>query len=141
MAKHGTRTQYNAGCRCLECVTAQREYRRDYRQRRNGGGPLPAKDAPAPALPVSVGVGPVEASVVAQLETLVSTAPWAGVWRVLAVNNARGIDRANAASQFAYASAMQARLRDCIDRLGGVAPRGTPRPPTDAEYEDFLKDL
>lgn len=37
-AKHGTRTGYNQGCRCVECVAVQAEYQRTYRRRRLEAG-------------------------------------------------------------------------------------------------------
>lgn len=133
-----SRAGYVRGCRCRGCSEANRVYLAEYRRRRAGGGPL----VPAPAV-VAVpagpaGPGPIEAAVAAQLAALASTVPWAGTWRLLALQHARGLDECFRTGQYSVASVLQSRLRDCIDRLGAGAPRG----PEDAPgWTEWAADL
>ena len=68
MARHGTRTRYNPGCRCDDCVAANSSYQANYRQSR-------APSAPVAVVPSPSGPGPVEAAVEAEIAELSESWP------------------------------------------------------------------
>lgn len=101
------RAGYNRGCRCVDCATAQREYKRQYRSR----------STTVPAVPGPYVVGPVEVAVVARLDELLEDVPGGQVWCELAVLNARMLDSLAARNVSVGVTSLQSSLALCLDRL------------------------
>lgn len=111
---HG-RSRYNAGCRCGECRTANRDHARRRRAKRLQPVPPPA----AEGLPVpELSDGAVTAAVRAQIECL-GGAERPGLAAV-AVALARVLDNPTAVPQHPSAAH---RLSEVLDRLGKSQPR------------------
>ena len=118
-AQHGTRTRYNAGCRCDECKKASRDYDKMRRQKMlsNKHAPdatvsrlRPAKTQPEPEL---AELGRVEAGVMAEIGALSTTASRQGLVEI-AIALARVLDSPLAIAQHASAAH---RLSETLDKL------------------------
>jgi hypothetical protein len=111
--KHGTLHRYNQGCRCLECVDRNAEYRQQRRDK------LAGEDVPA-----GQGPGPVELAVCEEIAGAVGARP--GVAAV-AVCLARLLDNPQARNQAPAAAKVLAGLLDKLvsdsarQRRGGLA--------------------
>lgn len=135
MADHGTRSRYNAGCRCERCVGAQRAYDRARADKRRGLQVVSAPQAPAPAVAATTpavepadgvpaaptGPGDVELGVRARIEML-STAEKRPDLVAICVALARVMDTPQAMPQHSAASH---RLRETLHELsiGAEQPR------------------
>ncbi len=120
--QHGTRTRYNAGCRCEPCKVANAEYAKQYAQVRRAEKVKPgavtsiraAKSAPKAApSPESAGPGEVEAAVIAELAGLSTAGSRPGLMQV-AISLARVLDTPSAVAQHASAAH---RLSETLDKL------------------------
>ena len=112
---HG-RSRYNAGCRCGECRTANRDHQRSRRSKHLS--PVPAGDPSPPAEFVD---GPVTAAVRAQLEHLPSARDRPALVAI-AVRLAQLLDNPTAVPQYA---SMARVLTDLIATLSKHSARRT----------------
>lgn len=110
-ARHGTRSKYNAGCRCDDCVQCNRDYDKSRRiaGRRNPtvtSLPLPPKSAPGE-------VGAVQAGVLAEIGGLSTAADRKGLVEI-ALALAKVLDSPLAIAQHPSAAH---RLSETLDKL------------------------
>ncbi len=123
-AKHGTRRRYVEGCRCDDCADAQRNYQRDYRERKANGLPAvsqlprPQKADPDPELS---GPGPVESGVQAEIAGLNEARP--GLAEA-ALALARIMDNPKATNQKAAAAKVLVTLLDKLRAASSGGRRG-----------------
>jgi hypothetical protein len=116
--QHGKRSSYNKGCRCEDCVSAERSYQDNRRQTKLmaasvGNGPVVAFRQVATATPASDGPGRVEAGVLSEVEGLEQALERPGL-RETALALARIMDNPKAVNQQAAAAA---KLTDLLDKL------------------------
>lgn len=114
-AEHGSRTRYNAGCRCDACKLASRDYDKMRRQRMLAG-----KHAPATVtkLPTSLNSesyqpGPNESAVMAEIAGLSTAASHPGLVAV-AIRNAQVLDSPLAIAQVPSSSKV---LMEALEKL------------------------
>jgi hypothetical protein len=122
-AKHGTRRRYVEGCRCDECADAQRNYQRDYRERKARGLPtisqLPRPQNSNPEEPC--GPGPVESGVQAEIGSAAEARP--GLAQ-MALALARVMDNPRAVNQKPAAAKALTSLLDKLHQAGAPGRRG-----------------
>lgn len=119
--RHGTRTKYNSGCRCVECKQAASEYEKTRRQslaaKKHQAATtgtvtaLPSaapQRAPAPGEP-----GRVEAGVLAEIDGLSTAASRQGLVEI-AIALARVLDSSLAIAQHPSAAH---RLSETLDKI------------------------
>lgn len=121
--QHGTRSRYNAGCRCDECKKAASDYHKLRGQRQRATKLAPATVTAigsAPSAPPEC--GRVEAGVIAELDELSSAAARPGLVEI-AVALARVLDSPLAIAQHASAAH---RLSETLDKIrkGSDARKG-----------------
>ena len=115
--RHGTRTKYNAGCRCAECKRAASDYERARRQAINAQKHAPAKvtslvtarltdSAPAES-------GRVESGVLAEIDGLSTAVSRQGLVEI-AIALARVLDSPLAIAQHPSAAH---RLSETLDKI------------------------
>ena len=107
---HG-RSRYTRGCRCNDCITAERDYQRN-RYRRRRGLPLDPPDHPPLKVVSSEGLreaGPVESAVQAELHTLDAASDRPGLAQA-ALALARILDNPKAINQQPAAAKVLAGL-------------------------------
>lgn len=92
-ARHGTRTKYNAGCRCDACVQVNREYDKARKQAIRSGQHTPGKVTALPTgtIPAPAEPGRVEAGVIVELAGLSTAASRPGLVEI-ALAMARAMD-------------------------------------------------
>jgi hypothetical protein len=105
---HGRRSRYNAGCRCGECRTANRDHQRSRRSKHLS--PVPAGDPSPPAEFID---GAVAEAVRAQLEHLPAAQERPGTFAI-AIRLAQLLDNPTAVPQYASAAKV---LSDIITTL------------------------
>jgi len=119
--RHGTRTKYNAGCRCLECKQAASDYEKARRQAINANRHAPAKltalptprsSEPAGDSP-AVELGRVESGVMAEVGELSTAANRPGLVQI-AIALARVLDSPLAIAQHPSAAH---RLSETLDKI------------------------
>jgi hypothetical protein len=119
--RHGTRTKYNAGCRCAECKQAASDYERARRQSINAQKHAPAKLTALPARaatgnatpPATVEAGRVESGVMAEIGELSTAASRQGLVEI-AIALARVLDSPLAIAQHPSAAH---RLSETLDKI------------------------
>lgn len=118
--RHGTRSKYNSGCRCDDCVTAERSYQEKRRQTKLmaaspvvGSGPVVQFRQVAAGAVQSAELGRVEAGVISELEGLAQAEERPGL-KETALALARIMDNPKAVNQQAAAAA---KLTDLLDKL------------------------
>jgi len=116
---HGSRSRYNAGCRCDQCKQASRDYDKARRQaglaKKHGGARVTAlPTAPNHTLVGAATAGPVEAGVIAQLEGLTTTDHRQGLVQI-AIALARVLDSPLAIAQHASSGRV---LVDTLEKIG-----------------------
>lgn len=123
-ADHGTRSRYNAGCKCELCANAERQYKRDRRakKREQAGTSAPAASViaqlPAAAAPATESGETVEQSVQREIDKRDTSARPGLVATALAL--ARVLDNRGALMQHASAAA---RLTDILNQIAGMATK------------------
>lgn len=113
--EHGSRTKYNAGCRCDSCKKASRDYDKMRRQKMLAGKHAPAtvtklRSAPSPEV---AELGGVESGVMAEIGTLSTAANRQGLVQI-AIALARVLDSPLAIAQHPSAAH---RLSETLDKL------------------------
>lgn len=113
--EHGSRTSYNAGCRCDSCKQASSDYQKMRRQKMLASKHSPAKvttlrAAPTPEVSET---GGVEAGVMAEIGSLSTTASRQGLVQI-ALALARVLDSPLAIAQHPSAAH---RLSETLDKL------------------------
>lgn len=114
-AQHGTRTRYNAGCRCDDCVKASRDYDKQRRLNRAAAKVGAGKVSQLPAVS-SVHVsepGRVESGVLAEIDGLSTAASRQGLVEI-AIALARVLDSPLAIAQHPSAAH---RLSETLDKI------------------------
>jgi hypothetical protein len=119
--RHGTRTKYNAGCRCAECKQAASDYERARRQAINAQKHAPAKLTALPGRattgnatpPATVEAGRVESGVMAEIGELSTAASRQGLVEI-AIALARVLDSPLAIAQHPSAAH---RLSETLDKI------------------------
>jgi hypothetical protein len=117
-ANHGTRTRYNAGCRCDECKQAARDYEKARRQAMNARKHSPATVTTLPTGPrltvaPDVEPGRVESGVMNEIGGLSTAASRQGLVEI-AVALARVLDSPLAIAQHPSAAH---RLSETLDKI------------------------
>ena len=114
-SEHGSRTRYNAGCRCDACKLASREYDKSRRQRMLSSKHAPATVTNLRSAPASepAELGRVESGVMAEIGSLSTTASRQGLVEI-AIALARVLDSPLAIAQHASAAH---RLSETLDKL------------------------
>lgn len=114
-AQHGSRTRYNAGCRCDQCKQAARDYDKARRLARAAAATSPATvtalPSPAPAGPAEP--GRVESGVLTEIDGLSTAADRPGLVEV-AIALARVLDSPLAIAQHPSAAH---RLSETLDKI------------------------
>lgn len=112
-------TRYRAGCRCGVCVEDHRRKAADYNRRRSA-----AKLAPVNMDDTGV-LGPLEAATLAELQEIGAES---GLWGIVALEQARLVDRARAAAVWGLVLVGNKNLMWAMDRVhrGGVVPKPQP---------------
>lgn len=123
--RHGTRTKYNAGCRCADCKQAASDYEKARRQAINAKKHSPAKVTQLPTIR-AVGAedplrgddpgtqaGRVESGVMAEIDGLSTTASRQGLVEI-AIALARVLDSPLAIAQHPSAAH---RLSETLDKI------------------------
>jgi len=105
---HGRRSRYNAGCRCGECRTANRDHQRSRRSKHLQPVPRPEGSPPAEFID-----GPVTEAVRAQLAGLPAAQDRPGTLAI-AIRLAQLLDNPTAVPQYASAAKV---LADIITTL------------------------
>lgn len=113
---HGRRSRYNAGCRCGECRTANRDHQRSRRSKYLS--PVPAGDPSPPAEFID---GPVTEAVRAQLKHLPAAQERPGLYAI-ALRLAQLLDNPTAVPQYASAAKV---LTDILGTLSKHSTRLT----------------
>jgi hypothetical protein len=113
---HGRRSRYNAGCRCGECRSANRDHQRSRRSKHLT--PVPAGEVSPPAEFID---GPVTEAVRAQLEHLPSAQERPGLYAI-ALRLAQLLDNPTAVPQYASTARV---LTDLIATLSKHSARRT----------------
>jgi hypothetical protein len=113
--QHGTRTKYNAGCRCDECKQASRDYAKSRAQAMRAKKHGPAKITALPTItePVRADVGRVESGVLAEIDGLSTAASRQGLVEI-AIALARVLDSPLAIAQHPSAAH---RLSETLDKI------------------------
>lgn len=116
--RHGTRTRYNSGCRCVDCKKAASDYKKAHAQKqraaRHGQATVTAIRKPAAAAtPPPVELGAVEAGVMAEIDGLSTAASRQGLVQI-AVALARVLDSPLAIAQHPSAAH---RLSETLDKI------------------------
>lgn len=137
IVKHGDKpglTGYRKGCRCTPCKRAKSDDNAAYRATkalREAGGVAAAQDllpqlpelAPsAMAVAWNAPAGPIESTLVDELEALVGEPPFKKTLLVLAKYNARVLDQIPQLERPDLISGMQSRLFNVFDRLRRTEP-------------------
>lgn len=117
-SNHGTRTRYNAGCRCDECKLASREYDKARRLAGRRGAPKSAHVTALPSGPRAVATtsgeaGRVEAGVMAEIGALSTADSRQGLVEI-ALALAKVLDSPLAIAQHPSAAH---RLSETLDKL------------------------
>ena len=122
--RHGTRTRYNAGCRCTDCKQAATDYGKARRQAIRADKHAPAKVTPlvkprsADSFPLQS--GRVEAGVLAEIGELSTSASRQGLVEI-AIALAKVLDSPLAIAQHPSAAH---RLSETLDKIRkGAEPR------------------
>lgn len=130
--RHGKtpgRTGYRKGCRCAQCRREHSDDMKAYRRNKKlqeaaqNAGEAGIIDAPPSLEPSSMGVswnapnGPIEETLVGELDKLIGEPPFKKTLVVLARYNARVLDQIPAMERFDLVSGMESRLFNCFDRL------------------------
>ena len=115
-ARHGTRTKYNAGCRCDPCVQVNRDYDKARKLAIRTGQHVPGKVTALPTgtIPAPAEPGRVEAGVMTQLAKLSTTEDRPGLVEI-ALAMARVLDNPLAIAQ--HGSTGKA-LAEIMDKIG-----------------------
>lgn len=113
--EHGSRTKYNAGCRCDACKKASRDYDKSRRQKMLASKHAPAtvtklRSAPSPEVSEQ---GGVESGVMAEIGSLSTAANRQGLVQI-AIALARVLDSPLAIAQHPSAAH---RLSETLDKL------------------------
>jgi hypothetical protein len=106
-ATHGTRRRYNEGCHCDDCTAANTAYQQKYRHRLTAVVPLSP-----PVTPLSLGPGPVESGVEAEIAGLAESRPGlaaAALALARILDNPRAVSSQPAAAK--VLTALQEKLR------------------------------
>jgi hypothetical protein len=116
--RHGTRTKYNAGCRCAECKQAASDYEKARRQSINAKKHAPATITALPRTTEIVevakpDVGRVESGVMAEIGDLSTAASRQGLVEI-AIALARVLDSPLAIAQHPSAAH---RLSETLDKI------------------------
>lgn len=137
IVKHGDKpglTGYRKGCRCAVCSTAKSDDNAAYRaaKRLREAGDVSAAQDLLPALPeiapsaMSIAwnapAGPIEETLIGELEALVGEPPFKKTLLVLAKYNARVLDQIPQLERPDLISGMQSRLFNVFDRLRRTEP-------------------
>jgi hypothetical protein len=116
---HGSRSRYNAGCRCDTCRQANRRYAQHYRRSRKlRAVPEPQASTPRSAEQTLPAPGVVTAAVVAQLADLPAAEARPGI-AAIAVRLAELLDNAEATPQHPAAAG---RLVELLCQLAKAEP-------------------
>lgn len=123
-AQHGSRTRYNAGCRCDACKQASRDYDKIRRQRMLASkhGPAAVTALPTPPAAATAEPGPNEAAVRAEIDGLSTAESHPGLVAV-AIRNAQVLDSPLAIAQVPSSSKV---LMEALEKLrkGADARKG-----------------
>lgn len=139
-AEHGSRTRYNAGCRCDACKKASRDYDKMRRQRMLASkhGPSAVTTLPTSANADDREPGPNEAAVLAEIAGLSTAASHPGLVAV-AIRNAQVLDSPLAIAQVPSSSkvlmeALEKLRKGSDSRAGKLAAvrQMTRKPPAEA---------
>ncbi len=134
MARHGTRTCYNDGCRCDKCKVAEANYQK---KRRHGADTtvvsLPGASADVVDNPEPKPIGPVEAAAIEELADAPASLNRPGLYQA-ALAMARILDNpvtvaqhTQAAARYAELSAVLRKGTEKASRLAAVREMSRPK--------------
>ena len=107
---HGRRSRYNAGCRCGECRTANRDHQRNRRSKHLTPVPRPEGAPPAEFID-----GPVTKAVRAQLAGLPAAQDRPGTFAI-AIRLAQLMDTQSAVPQYASAAKVLSEILSTLSK-------------------------